>query len=877
MLVLDVEVSEGGWSLEGQILRWWYELPNEGEKEVRLKIRRKGGPIKGVMRGFGGVNMTVNPNGGGGTAEMATTDSTPGTPLASAPTLPRVVPGAPPPVPPSKGQKKKRKSQLKNLAASAHEAALTDHAPDAGDIKAGKVDPVLLANPAPGSSAPDTGDNTEAENESKKTQRFNEYKSVEKLNEDQMAAIAGLPVLEGSIKELESIKKTVEALEAGANRIRAHERAELLKEHERNVFEAARHAEAALLPRITSLLSFLALRNLLTHATPTEISISEPERNAILSAAAREAGRVLIVRTVALIAEGASERHAREILHAAQERGVPIIGPTTVGSIKPGCFRIGSSGGMMGNIIASKLYRTGSVDYVSKSGGMSNELNNNLSLVTNGTYEGIAIGGDRYPGTSFIDHLRYKADPECKMLVLLGEVSGVEKYRVIETVKSSKITKPVVAWAIGTCAKMFVTQVQFGHAGSMADSQAETADAKNAAMKAAGFVRARYLRGLAARVTADVRESYEQGYYRPRTRTRTPCDSDGLRIRKPAAFISTISDERGQKLLYAHMKILDVFKEDIGLGGVVSLVWFKRRLPAWATKFIEMVLMLTADHGPAVSGAMNTIVASRAGKDLISSLASGLLTIGSRFGGALDEAASMFFNAPDTGLAPREFVDENCKANKLISGIGHKIKSVNNPDLRVELVEEYVNNFPSHSLLDYALAVEKDTTAKKDTECGTFEVPLDYHNPSTGTAQLAVIRLNATKTPRLGTLFVNRRGPGNGEVSWLLGDDLKLLITGSGGQYDLVGWDPRGTGIKLRFKCFDSLSDAHDSWNGSIRGSVLEVHNNFTNLTARSEFYSHVQELDDALVWFYDRCKSKTSHMLQYVGTVVTTRYGGAP
>jgi ATP citrate (pro-S)-lyase len=129
-----------------------------------------------------------------------------------------------------------------------------------------------------------------------------------------------------------------------------------------------------------------------------------------------------------------------------------------------------------------------------------------------------------------------------------------------------------------------------------------------------------------------------------------------------------------------------------------------------------MVLMLTADHGPAVSGAMNTIVASRAGKDLISSLASGLLTIGSRFGGALDEAASMFSDARDTGLTPREFVDKSRKANKLISGIGHKIKSVNNPDLRVELVKEYAHkHFPSHSLLDYALAVEKVTTSKKDT------------------------------------------------------------------------------------------------------------------------------------------------------------------
>ncbi len=224
-------------------------------------------------------------------------------------------------------------------------------------------------------------------------------------------------------------------------------------------------------------------------------------------------------------------------------------------------------------------------------------------------------------------------------------------------------------------------------------------------------------------------------------------------IRKPAAFISTISDERGQELLYAGMRISEVFKEDIGIGGVVSLLWFKRRLPSWATKFIEMVLMLTADHGPAVSGAMNTIVASRAGKDLISSLASGLLTIGSRFGGALDEAASMFSNARDTGLTPREFVDNSRKANKLseyilvsrlyctilmvlkVSGIGHKIKSVNNPDLRVELVKEFVRkNFPSHSLLDYALAVEKVTTSKKDTvsaaillrQCHTYRTITAY-------------------------------------------------------------------------------------------------------------------------------------------------------
>ena len=51
------------------------------------------------------------------------------------------------------------------------------------------------------------------------------------------------------------------------------------------------------------------------------------------------------IRSVALIAEGVPERHAREILHLAKAKGVLIIGPATVGGIKPGCFRIGNSGG----------------------------------------------------------------------------------------------------------------------------------------------------------------------------------------------------------------------------------------------------------------------------------------------------------------------------------------------------------------------------------------------------------------------------------------------------------------------------------------------------------------------------------------------------
>lgn len=327
----------------------------------------------------------------------------------------------------------------------------------------------------------------------------------------------------------------------------------------------------------------------------------------------------------------------------------------------------------MDNIVASKLYRPGSVAYVSKSGGMSNELNNIVANETDGVYEGIAIGGDRYPGTTFIDHmLRYQDDPNCKILLLLGEVGGVEEYRVIEAVKSGKITKPIVAWAIGTVAGMLKTEVQFGHAGSFANSQLETASQKNKSMKEAGFHVPDTFEDLPATLRKVYQDQVSSGNIKPATEPvvpKIPIDYNwaqelGL-IRKPAAFISTISDDRGQELLYAGMPISDVFKENIGIGGVMSLLWFRRRLPDYASRFLEMVLMLTADHGPAVSGAMNTIITTRAGKDLISALVSGLLTIGSRFGGALDGAAEEFTRAYDKGLSPREFVDTMRKENKL--------------------------------------------------------------------------------------------------------------------------------------------------------------------------------------------------------------------
>lgn len=428
------------------------------------------------------------------------------------------------------------------------------------------------------------------------------------------------------------------------------------------------------------------------------------------------------VKTIAIIAEGVPEQQTRDIIKVAEAKKVGIIGPATVGGIKPGCLRIGNTGGMLDNIVMSRLYRPGSIAYVSKSGGMSNELNNMICRNSNGVYEGVAIGGDRYPGSRFLDHfLRYQDDPNAKILLLLGEVGGVDEYDLIDACKAGRITKPVIAWCVGTCASCFTTEVQFGHAGAQARGDMETAAAKNKAMKEAGFHVPDSFDKLPETIANLYTKMVEEGdiVETPEGETpQVPMDYTWAKklgmVRKPANFISSIADDRGEELKYCGVTITEVFEQDLGIGGVLSLLWFRRQLPPACTKFIEMILQVTADHGPAVSGAHNTIVTARAGKDLVSALCSGLLTIGPRFGGALDDAAKMFAEAHDSGLSPKDFVEKMKRSNQLIMGIGHRIKSLANPDQRVVLIKEFAKkHFPSTPILDFALAVEQITTSKR--------------------------------------------------------------------------------------------------------------------------------------------------------------------
>ena len=148
---------------------------------------------------------------------------------------------------------------------------------------------------------------------------------------------------------------------------------------------------------------------------------------------------------------------------------------------------MGNSGGSLDNIVASGLYRRGSVGFVSRSGGMSNEMFRVIGTRTDGIHTGIALGGDRFVCSTFRDSvLDYNQNPEIKMIVMLGEVGSRDELEIAELLITGKITKPVVAYVSGSFAEALTTEVQFGHAGAKANADEEKASYKNTALRESG-------------------------------------------------------------------------------------------------------------------------------------------------------------------------------------------------------------------------------------------------------------------------------------------------------------------------------------------------------------------------------------------------------
>lgn len=91
-------------------------------------------------------------------------------------------------------------------------------------------------------------------------------------------------------------------------------------------------------------------------------------------------------------------------------------------------------------------------------------------------------------------------------------------------------------------------------------------------------------------------------------------------------------------------------------------------------------------------------------------------------------------------------------------------------------------------------------------QCTTVQVPVDWSQPDRDQLALALARHPATDPgEKTGSLLVNPGGPGASGVAWLRGGVQAVVSDAVEEHYDVVAFDPRGTGSSEPVQC---LSDA---------------------------------------------------------------------
>jgi pimeloyl-ACP methyl ester carboxylesterase len=103
---------------------------------------------------------------------------------------------------------------------------------------------------------------------------------------------------------------------------------------------------------------------------------------------------------------------------------------------------------------------------------------------------------------------------------------------------------------------------------------------------------------------------------------------------------------------------------------------------------------------------------------------------------------------------------------------------------------------PARFRVDWAPCASASTK-----QCGTMQVPVDWSRPQGEKITVAVARRPADDPARrLGTLFFNAGGPGDGEVHYVVDDDWYFSPT-LRARFDIVGLDPRATGGSAAPRC----------------------------------------------------------------------------
>ena len=191
--------------------------------------------------------------------------------------------------------------------------------------------------------------------------------------------------------------------------------------------------------------------------------------DAILEAA--DAGLGLVV----CITEGVPTLDMVRVRRCLAGSTTRLIGPNCPGVITPGQAKVG--------IMPGSIHMPGPVGLVSRSGTLTYEVVYALTQAGIGQSTCVGIGGDPVVGTGFVEVLQlFEADPETRVVVLIGEIGGSDEERAAEFIRA-QMHKPVVAFVAGRSAP---PGKRMGHAGAIISGGSGTAEEKMRALRAAG-------------------------------------------------------------------------------------------------------------------------------------------------------------------------------------------------------------------------------------------------------------------------------------------------------------------------------------------------------------------------------------------------------